>query len=627
MVLYVHHMKPFHVAVPTIAVLGAVPVIALLGLLTAAFILPFAQAPALVAANPTAHSVELAPAAAPVSGAASLGVEVSTEATTTQATDDGLWLVTIEDNDAGWAILFGSSQWVSPECRNELTATGAEFEIVEWDVIASTTDTIEERSCADLADLWFAVPPSSWAASEEQSPPESAPVQQASEPAPARAPEAAGLLPVGLARGINFAGDFEVTPRSSWGRPIDAEWFALAAAQGFDHVRVPIRWSSYTSDAPAFTIDDAFFAEVDGLVALANLHGLGIVLDVHFFEELDEDPLGGREEFLAIWAQISERYAGEAESVIFELLNEPTGAFDGQPELWNQLAAEALTVVRQTNPTRTVIIGPVNYNHATRLPDLVLPSDPNLVVTIHTYDPADFTHQGAVWATPVPPVGQLWDPLERAVNFNWADRSWGVAYAPTASGIGVDYSGQYTAFAVAGSSGDSFDTLEIRADRAAELIVLCNYEDSGLQEISATLDADGSAQVDVSACGALSSLALQSRSGVPVSLEFTRLGLCNGRDCEELIVTQRGALEILIGDAAAWAAEQGVALYIGEFGALSVEGTPTDAASRYAWTSTIRETAESHGAGWAYFDMSGGFSAYDFDSGVWREEIVTALFD
>ena len=47
----------------------------------------------------------------------------------------------------------------------------------------------------------------------------------------------------------------------------------------------------------------------------------------------------------------------------FEILNEPHGQLT--PDLWNQFLREALGVIRRTNPSRTVVIGPVHYNPST----------------------------------------------------------------------------------------------------------------------------------------------------------------------------------------------------------------------------------------------------------------------
>jgi endoglucanase len=99
--------------------------------------------------------------------------------------------------------------------------------------------------------------------------------------------------------------------------------------------------------------------------------------------------------FINMWRQLALRYKDRSPKLVFELLNEPHGRMDG--EAWNQLAAKALAVVRESNPTRTVIIGPGNYNNIGALTKLKLPADKNLIVAIHSYDPFAFTHQGAAW--------------------------------------------------------------------------------------------------------------------------------------------------------------------------------------------------------------------------------------
>ena len=62
------------------------------------------------------------------------------------------------------------------------------------------------------------------------------------------------------------------------------------------------------------------------------------------------------------------------------------------------MLATVIPVVRASNPARTLIAGPVDWNNFRRLPDLALPADEtNVIVTIHYYDPFPFTHQGAEW--------------------------------------------------------------------------------------------------------------------------------------------------------------------------------------------------------------------------------------
>jgi endoglucanase len=86
-------------------------------------------------------------------------------------------------------------------------------------------------------------------------------------------------------------------------------------------------------------------------------------------------------------------------------MNEPNGALDDSN--LKTILAPALAQVRATNPTRPVIIGGQKWSGVPSLATLQLPDDAHLVVTIHTYDPFDFTHQGATWLKPVPPLGRV----------------------------------------------------------------------------------------------------------------------------------------------------------------------------------------------------------------------------
>src|SRR5947208_9709567 len=65
---------------------------------------------------------------------------------------------------------------------------------------------------------------------------------------------------------------------------------------------------------------------------------------------------------------------------------------------WNTFIAKVLAAVRKANPTRAVIVGPGQWNAIRALDKLELPADDrNLILTVHSYDPFEFTHQGASW--------------------------------------------------------------------------------------------------------------------------------------------------------------------------------------------------------------------------------------
>jgi endoglucanase len=114
------------------------------------------------------------------------------------------------------------------------------------------------------------------------------------------------------------------------------------------------------------------------------------------------------------WKQVAPRYRSAPPSVMFELLNEPHAKLDA--DHWNALLVDMLAIVRSTNPTRTIVIGPTQWNSLDKLDTLKLPEgDRNILVTFHYYEPFQFTHQGASWTDMVKVHGIGWgSDAERA---------------------------------------------------------------------------------------------------------------------------------------------------------------------------------------------------------------------
>jgi endoglucanase len=201
---------------------------------------------------------------------------------------------------------------------------------------------------------------------------------------------------VQLGHGVNLGNMLEAPHEGAWGVSIRPEFFPIIRDAGFTVIRVPISWAAHVSSAPGYTIDPAFLARVDWVVAQAEKSGLQVILDYHNDDALMHDPGAYADRFVALWKQVAGHYQSAPSSVLFELLNEPNGKLDGPT--WNHLLARTLATVRGTNPNRTVIVGPVRWNGIGALPELVLPgADRHLVVTVHYYDPMTFTHQGASW--------------------------------------------------------------------------------------------------------------------------------------------------------------------------------------------------------------------------------------
>lgn len=201
-----------------------------------------------------------------------------------------------------------------------------------------------------------------------------------------------------LARGVNLGNALEAPKEGEWGVELKEEFFQIIKEGGFDSIRVPIRWNAHAAEKAPYIIDPAFFERIDWVVANARKQNLSVILDFHHYLEIMEEPRVHKERFLSIWEQIALRYQKEPDSVYFELLNEPNGTISNT-RAWNDMLKEAIQIIRATNPNRTIIVGPGNWNSVSDLPMLELPeNDRNLIVTFHYYQPFQFTHQGADWA-------------------------------------------------------------------------------------------------------------------------------------------------------------------------------------------------------------------------------------
>jgi endoglucanase len=233
-----------------------------------------------------------------------------------------------------------------------------------------------------------------------------------------------------LGRGINLGNALEAPREGDWGVTLKAEYFSKIKAAGFDNVRIPVRWSAHAAAEAPYTVEPAFFGRVDWAVNEALKNRLVPVLNMHHYEEIFKDADGHRARFVALWRQIAEHYRAFPPELVFELLNEPNGKLDSPH--WNPLLDETLRTVRRSNPTRKIVVGPTTWNSINDLAQLQLPeSDRHLIVTVHYYNPFQFTHQGASWAGPQAQnwLGTRWtgSPAERKAVTDDLDKAVGWA--------------------------------------------------------------------------------------------------------------------------------------------------------------------------------------------------------
>ncbi|HEY9067440.1 MAG TPA: glycoside hydrolase family 5 protein [Burkholderiaceae bacterium] len=233
-------------------------------------------------------------------------------------------------------------------------------------------------------------------------------------PVPGASP-AARRFAASLGRGVNFGNMLDAPGEGAWSLRVEERFIARVGREGglgIASVRLPVRWSNHASADGDARIDPAFLSRVDDVVRRLLARGVPVVMDMHHYRQLDGDTLDPGEvrvpdavverRFLAMWRQIAEHFRDFPSALAFELYNEPHGRLERR---WNDLMSRAVRVVRQSNPHRVLVVGPVQWNSARGLDQLEMPPDADLVLTVHHYDPYGFTHQGAPWANPPPPAG------------------------------------------------------------------------------------------------------------------------------------------------------------------------------------------------------------------------------
>lgn len=173
------------------------------------------------------------------------------------------------------------------------------------------------------------------------------------------------------------------------------------ADYGFDHVRLPI------DEEQVFTIglekDREAFDLLDAALDWCDEAELKVIVDLHILRShyfLDANPPlftdpREAERFAEIWRILAAHLGGRDEArVAFELMNEPVAR---NHDDWNRVAMLALRAIRESQPTRTVLLGSNRWSNCNTFDALHVPDDRHLLLTFHFYNPMLLTHYRAGW--------------------------------------------------------------------------------------------------------------------------------------------------------------------------------------------------------------------------------------
>lgn len=197
-----------------------------------------------------------------------------------------------------------------------------------------------------------------------------------------------------MQKGINLGNTLEPPMEGDWNNPPAEEYyFDLYKNAGFQTVRVPVRWDEHTQTSSPYQIDESWLQRVEEVLDWGLERDLFIVVNAHHDSWIKEnyDSAEYRARFDSIWAQVSRRFRDKPDKLIFEILNEPHGLTKEQND---EMHARILTIIRDTNPTRLVIIQGHNWGGSEELIQAAIPDDKYIIGSFHSYDPSLFGLEG-----------------------------------------------------------------------------------------------------------------------------------------------------------------------------------------------------------------------------------------
>jgi len=222
-----------------------------------------------------------------------------------------------------------------------------------------------------------------------------------------------------IMRGTNISHWLSQSSRRGEAR---AKWFTeedvkFIKSVGFDHIRIPIdeeqMWNeSGVKETEAFQL-------LHDAINWAKKHELKVIVDLHILRShhfnAEEKPLWtkpeAQEQFFECWRQLSAELINYSNDfVAYELMNEPVA---DDPNDWNKLVAKGISIVREKEPERKILIGSNRWQSTETFDVLELPSnDPNIIVSFHFYTPMALTHYQASWVESGKYIGEVQYPGE-----------------------------------------------------------------------------------------------------------------------------------------------------------------------------------------------------------------------
>lgn len=176
----------------------------------------------------------------------------------------------------------------------------------------------------------------------------------------------------------------------------------LLVDNGFDHLRLPVDETQlFNRD---MTLNESTVKLMKKTIQSCIDHGLKVIFDLHTlrsFNFMDNDaPLwksdAEQEKFVEMWRTIQGLLCEyPVTDVAYELLNEAVAPTDEQ---WADLMLRTVSMIRETEKDRIIVLGANMQNQASHVKNIKVPEgDRNIILTFHFYEPLLITHYQASW--------------------------------------------------------------------------------------------------------------------------------------------------------------------------------------------------------------------------------------
>jgi hypothetical protein len=207
-------------------------------------------------------------------------------------------------------------------------------------------------------------------------------------------------------RGFNLLGKYDV----GWSNNgFTEEEFVIVKDLGFNFVRIPLDYRTYTQPGNWDIFIDEEIAEIDRAVEYGEKHDVHVCINLHRAPGYCVNPAtnlpenqnislwsdaAAQDAFLNHWCYFAERYKDISwNRLSFNLVNEPT---DVDESIYVNVMKKAIDRIQSISPDRIIFVDGLNFSRE------ILTSfndRQNIIQAIHVYDPMTITHYKAEWVS------------------------------------------------------------------------------------------------------------------------------------------------------------------------------------------------------------------------------------